>query len=364
MSRYPFLERVNDYMPSLYGHLEEITYKTRYRRYKQLSRIFEDMKVDPDYTLTTTNPRDMVPEDIKEFVKYRRLHDVAAVTILDDLSHLKDLLEAYDNFSVTRFKSKYRKFWPKKYRKKPKQLSPVQYNKIVNRAQELVKSDCSDWSLFRAYGVVMWSLMAGMRPQEVQWAEAFNVEVVDPENKLMRIWIEHVKGAKSYGEPRWAPVLPDGFDFCNFYLKRRAEAMAIPTDALIPKMQGSGGYLSYNKLNVCKVQVEKDLGISFPLRICRATWIMKLKKMGVRGEDASLAAGHGTTVTTEEDYYRKGNDDAVEDIFNIFKKDGKTNNLNAKTSISAISGKLKSENATAGYSSERTGGDSNPRPAA
>jgi len=363
------MERVNDFMPSIDGHIEVSTFKVRYRRYRQLARIFEDMKRDPEYTISTTNPRDIKADDIKEFVKYRRKRDVAPVTILDDLTYLRDLLEAYDNFSVSQFKSKYRKFWPRKFKKKPRQLPPTHYQRIVSRASELVKSDAPTWELVRAYAVVMWPLMGGLRPQEIQHAQASFVD--DLESGIMRIWLEHVKGSGSYGEPRYAPILPEGYEFCKRYLQIRAatlKARGVRSDALIPKHESSGQFLSYQKMNRLKIRVEEDLGINFPLTILRATWIMKLKKMGIRGEDASLAAGHHTTNTTEEDYYRKENEDALEDIFKVFREQAREraehSQENIKKSISAKTGKLNSENRATGHSEKRTGGDSNPRPAA
>ena len=378
MSRYPFMECVNEYVPTIDGHIEQQTYKVRLRRLKQISKILEEMMKDEQYNLSTTNPKIMTDHDIKEFVKFRRKHDIAAVTILDDLTILRELLEYFDNFSVTRFKSRNLSIYPRKYRHRPKQLPPTHYRMIVDRANELIHGSQDNWTLIRAYAVVMWPLMAGLRPQEVQKARASYVDIVDDKIGLMQIWLEHVKGRKTYGEPRFAPVLPEGFAFCKYYLNRRKEELAdlnIRTDALIPKILGEGEYLSYQQINERKTLVEEDLGIEFSLTVLRHTWVQQLKKKyKIVAEDASLAGGHNNTRTTENYYYRKENEDAVEDIMEAF-KEGKSEGKNSenweksvknelKSSIPAKSLRLKSEIGTSGSEMRRTGRDSNPRPAA
>ena len=318
MARYPFMTAVNKFMPTMIGHLDALTHKKRYTRYRQLNDIFVDMKKNGE--IATTNPKMFKAEDLHAFVGYRRRHQIQDVTILDDLTFIRDLLEHFNNYAFNKYKTKYRRHYPKKYKKKPKQLPPATFRAITDKMEELVTSDTDEWRLFKAFAPVVFAIFGGLRPQEVQYADYRNVDY-NSQTGVMTIFLEHVKGMKKYGEPRLSPIIPEAIPFCVKYLQLRKDALkdkGIMSNALIPNMEGKKEYLSYNQLNQLKVKAEVMIDKKFNLTMCRATNVKLLKKSKVPGEDASLSVGHNNTQTTEDDYYRKDNEDAVEDIIKIF----------------------------------------------
>ena len=46
MSRYPFTDCLNEYMPIEYGHISSSTYGTNRRRLVQIGKILHDLKAE------------------------------------------------------------------------------------------------------------------------------------------------------------------------------------------------------------------------------------------------------------------------------------------------------------------------------
>lgn len=116
MSRYPFTDCLNEYMPLEYGHIASSTYATTRRKLVQLGKIFHELKQDG--RVSTDNPRKITAKDIDAFVGYRKANGVVDATILKDLGILKKMLADFDNDAVSAFKSKYPAHYPKKYKRR------------------------------------------------------------------------------------------------------------------------------------------------------------------------------------------------------------------------------------------------------
>ncbi|MFA6952870.1 MAG: hypothetical protein WCQ23_07420 [Candidatus Methanomethylophilaceae archaeon] len=64
MSRYPFTDCLNEYMPLEYGHISSSTYATTRRKLVQLGKIFHELKQDGRVSTTTparSPPRTSTP---------------------------------------------------------------------------------------------------------------------------------------------------------------------------------------------------------------------------------------------------------------------------------------------------------------
>lgn len=79
MSRYPFTDCLNEYMPLEYGHISSSTYATTRRKLVQLGKIFHELKQDG--RVSTDNPRKITAKDIDAFVGYRKANGVVDATI-------------------------------------------------------------------------------------------------------------------------------------------------------------------------------------------------------------------------------------------------------------------------------------------
>ena len=79
MSRYPFTDCLNEYMPLEYGHIASSTYATTRRKLVQLGKIFHELKQDG--RTSTDNPRKITAKDIDAFVGYRKANGVVDATV-------------------------------------------------------------------------------------------------------------------------------------------------------------------------------------------------------------------------------------------------------------------------------------------
>ena len=149
MSRYPFTDCLNEYMPLECGHIASSTYATTRRKLVQLGKIFHELKQDG--RVSTDNPRKITAKDIDAFVGYRKANGVVDATILKDLGILKKMLAYFDNDAISAFKSKYPAHYPKKYKRRAPAMAESVVDRILARAMEISEFD---WKLSEAYGIV------------------------------------------------------------------------------------------------------------------------------------------------------------------------------------------------------------------
>ena len=74
MSRYPFTDCLNQYMPAELGHISSDTYGTARRRLVQIGKIFNQLKQDG--LVSTDNPRKITAKDIDAFVGFRKANGI------------------------------------------------------------------------------------------------------------------------------------------------------------------------------------------------------------------------------------------------------------------------------------------------
>ena len=160
MSRYPFTDCLNQYMPAELGHISSDTYGTARRRLVQIGKIFNQLKQDG--LVSTDNPRKITAKDIDAFVGFRKANGIKNTTILKDLGLLKKMLSYFDNDAVSAFKAKYPAQYPKKYQKRAPSMEPPVVERILERAMEV---STFDWKLSEAYGLVSLAICTGLRPK-------------------------------------------------------------------------------------------------------------------------------------------------------------------------------------------------------
>ncbi len=309
MGRYPFMECVNEYLPSEEGHIAPETMKSLERRLRQIAGIMHQLKEEGK--ISSDNPKKMKPEDIDVFVGFRRKNGVMAATVNKDLGNLKKMFIYFDNDIVSRFEIKYPSHYPKRYKKRGASLEEEKVQAILDRAKSI---NIANWELMEAYGLVSLAICTGFRPKELRMLSISNVTVTE---SGVEIYAEHVKGEGSYGNARYVTMHPDGVESFKRYLEARTlrlERSGKKEDALFPPLKHEGGYLSYGRIRTLKSFVEEDVGFKFDLRKCRRTFGQRAINEGQSMHDVSLVMGHSTMATTQKDYCDKDEHEAARDM--------------------------------------------------
>ena len=311
MSRYPFMDYVNEYMDSLRGVHAEITWDTLMRRYRGMER--ELIKLKEEKKISTVSPKNMTVEDVRQYLIYRKSLNTSSSDMRHTISAVRGLLGFIENTSAEICLIKNPGLKPKGRSPKLPSMEDRTYRKILARSEEVGPED---WERTRAYALVLLCIRTGTRNKEIRLADVFDI---DTNNWILDI--RHVKGEDSYGSPRKVPIHPDIRPIVARYLLLRKKWLTekdLRSDVLFPSFMSKDGYLSSNSLRKIKMIVEKDINEKFDFRTCRRTFGQQYIDSGVKVESVSVAMGHMTTNTTEKYYCRKSQTEASEDLREVW----------------------------------------------
>lgn len=305
MSRYPFQDYAEEYMNSMRGIYADETWKNRMRRYRRMDTCIRDLKEKKK--ISTASPRTMTAEDVRIYLIERKSM-VSPSDLVHDVNALRKLFAYVDNPAVELCLNKNPGLKPRAHgRNRKPSMSDEIYDMILKSSAEI---DPTNFTLVRAYALVLICLRTGCRNKEIRFA---NVEDLNTTTWILNII--HVKGEASYGQPREVPVHPDVHRIILNYLLARQKWMldnSCCSPALFPSNESEDGYLSGNAIRRIKVKVEEDLKIKFDLRECRRTFGQKYMDDGLDLESTSVLMGHSSTKTTEGFYSRKKLNRAIE----------------------------------------------------
>ena len=295
--KHPYAHYLKQYMEFLSGHYAEITLLVRERRLNQFKKIVYEM--NKERKVSTVSPRHLTSKDIAQMIGYRKKNDVSSETIQDDISFLNGFLKFCGNDAVEKFKEEYPRFVPKTYRKRKDCFSEEQFRRILEYAD---KVHSSGPYRMRAYAVVVFCMCGGLRTLEIQNAKVRNLDRTD---KLDKLWLDIVKGGDTYGQSRWAPLLPQSREFIDRYLEMRSRYLmehGIVSDLLIPPFTEDVGVMSDKNIRKLKDYVCEDVGFRFDLRILRRTYAQYLVDADVTLDVVQVALGHSNPNTTYRNY--------------------------------------------------------------
>lgn len=315
MSRYPFTDCLNEYMPAEYGHISTETYKTTKRHLARIGRAFTLLKDRGD--VSTDNPKRITARDVDAYVGYRKASGVKNTTILKELGLLKKMLAYFGNDAVSAFKVKYPAHYPRKYQRRASSLDGEVVDRILALAMEV---PVMDWKKSEAYGLVCLAICTGLRPKELRMMYLDNVHVGGGRAEVYAV---HVKGENSYGVARWIPVHPDGVPVLERYLEARAFKLSLcgrRSDALFPPIRGTAEFVGYNMIEKLKKVVEEDVGEPFDLRKCRRTFGQRALDDGQDIHNVSLVMGHSSISTTQRYYCDKDGRSASDEMTEFWEK--------------------------------------------
>lgn len=317
MSRYPFRECVNEVMRQYTGNRAQSTLEIMGRRYNRMGKDLNLLRSEG--RISTTSPKHLTVEDIAayhEFLRTRLVNGghVCNDSIKKDFIDLDKLCSYYGNRCI----DDYRARCPSLSSRKSSQRLPVMSEKDLDRVLEIASEvpDGDFWGL-RAFALFALYAGAGLRTVEMVHAKAENIIV---EDGCATIFLDHVKGNDTYGEPRTVFIIPKFVPAIERYLRIRRQYLdlcgaeceyvffshkrfEILTDKSIRQIRGN---------------VEKACGMRFDGRMCRRTYGQYLKDKGVSIENVSVNMGHSSTKTTERYYARQRSERAIRETRNSF----------------------------------------------
>ncbi len=305
MSRYPFKECVNKVMAAYEGNRAESTLTVMRRRFNRMEP--EIMGLFEQGLISTTNPRNLTPEDVEQYFNFLRDkpgknegEKVALKSVKKDLIELDKLCKFEKNNCVDVFRARCPALTKGSCRDRLPVFTPKEIERIFDRCDQI---DSSDVTLLRSFALLGLYFGAGLRTIELQNAEVDNIRF---DGDRASIHLTVVKGKDSYGKPRDAFILPRLVPFIKRYLDWREEYLrSVHRECRYYFFSlDDCEMVSDNTIRVHRRCAEQDLGIEFDGRKCRRSYGQYLKDHGVEIEAISSLMGHNNTDTTE-DYYAR-----------------------------------------------------------
>lgn len=306
MARYVFGEYAEKYVESVKGVYSPGTMLTLVRRFKRMEREF--IQLQKDKVVKSISPNTMGIEDVKEFLIYRKNKGIGNSELGHDISAITNLLSYVNNPAAVMCLIKYPFLKPKGTRRKLDPMDDYTFNAIIKKSREI---NMENWKLVRAYTLVLLALSIGTRSEEVRLMEVGDIKA---RHDGWIISVIHVKGERTYGQPRDIPVQASLKRMLEAYLPLREQFLKdhnLMTKALFPSSYSDDGFLAANTLRKIKSFVEKDVGVNFDFRTCRRTFGQKYVDADLDIESVSVLMGHCSTQTTERYYCRKSNKEAI-----------------------------------------------------
>jgi len=263
--------------------------------------------------ISSFNPADITPEDVREFYTFLKERGLSSKGISHELSALKMLCKFVGNNCVDTAKSKYPAMMVIARHSRLNTLSVEDFHTIFHHSLSL---DRRDYFRCRAYGLVFLCIGAGLRTKELQYA---CIENLDLDNGTL--FIDRVKGEGTYGEARTISIMRE----CVPVVRRYMDALkdhsggVLGSGALFPSPDGC--YLSTNTMRAIKERVCEETGVDFSFQMCRRTYGQYALDVGISLESVSVLMGHSTTKTTENYYARRKGSVAVDEAREKWRSD-------------------------------------------
>ena len=332
---------------------EKITVKDKERQFRRIGDVIG--KLLKNGALETSNPALWTINDIAVIAsKVRDTMDVQPDTRAHLLSSVNVLCKFLGNRNVELAKVRYPSLFPKEVRGIPDVLNDAEYKIVANY---VTRPDQAWMDLRRSFCVGL-ILFGGIRPQEDQNIRSINLDIENLECNL-----EHVKGRRTYGRARTQPMHPDARDLVERYTAAyRARGMS----GYLLQNEATGMALSDKTLRKMFSEVSAGCGVRITATVCRATWIERQLNLCGNIEATAVAAGN-TPQTIAKNYGRMRPDTAVRTIKKGWETDMKKDTKEESGNKGGNGGCSKNAECASRISESeiwRTGGDSNPRPAA
>jgi hypothetical protein len=262
MSRYPFNDKIEEFLEASPGKSNDQSVSTDRNRLQNIGRILHLLKEIG--TIQSDNPSRITPKDIQCFVEERRSEEISDSTISRDLSYLDGYLQFHDNCSVEEYLEELRKRDLEKQRKDSERA----LRKIFLHNSK----DIRDARMIRAYAFVMLAIVFDIHPDMLRKAKLrnlYNGAVNDYRIQFMdRNGIERDECL----DLNRLPVIERYID--QTYLLGIVNSTPRP---LFPSSNPLFDYISPDESREFKNMVEKDIGATFDYIQCTKIYLHMLK---------------------------------------------------------------------------------------
>ena len=301
------------FLHAMERNYKPITRENLMRRYKRMDRDCEMLYKQG--ILSTLSPKNMLPEDICNYLVYRSNIGNSDSEMIHEISSVVKLFDYIGNPAARECLAKYPYLKPKKSTERLPSMDPAVVDMIYAKAMEVPQTD---WISMVSYGLAVFAVSTGMRNKELRLCD---IRDINAENAQWVVTVKHPKGEGTYGKERPVPVDPRAYPFLKRYFIARMKFVnerGSVSNALFPGGYSDGGYLSSNAVREYCSRVSKDLGVEFNLRDCRRTYGQNLLDMDADIETVSKLLGHASTATTEGYYCSIRQSVAVEKASKIY----------------------------------------------
>ncbi|WP_400207782.1 tyrosine-type recombinase/integrase [Methanomethylophilus alvi] len=299
MGRDPFKEHWTSYLGMCVGTYADKTIEVTRRRFRGLERIVRTKYEEGE--LSTQNPKHFTAED--SLIIYTELGEEnpetkkarQPVTVSKYMNDLRNLCLSLDNCCVDVMHKRY-PYTRKKI--KHTRLECMDVETMEKIAQRTANIDDDDFTMLRSYAVAGTYLGAGTRTLKLQHIKVCNVHL---DHDIPHIFLEVVKGGDTYGEDRYAPMIPMFYPVLKRYMVARQKYLddhGLESDLLFFRLS-DGVMLTDKSVRKVRSIANTGMGMDFSGMDCRRSYGQYWKDLSVPIEDISRYMGHASTKTTE-----------------------------------------------------------------
>jgi hypothetical protein len=160
MSRYPFSDRIEEYISSgVVSFGNEKSVEAARRHLRSIGRILHQLKTEG--IINSDNPSMLTMNDIQSFADRRKSDGASDSTIRRDLDYLNGYLLYLDNDSATVFQEDREE----QRRELDEQSSLIALKRIMDAS---AKPDRMNWEAVRAFSFVILITVLGVRPEQLR----------------------------------------------------------------------------------------------------------------------------------------------------------------------------------------------------
>ncbi|HYT17977.1 MAG TPA: site-specific integrase [Thermoplasmata archaeon] len=307
MGRYPFLNRVDEYLRDL--TCAEPTYRERKRKLLMLGHEYN--RILDEHPGLIADPKKFTEREVRVFLNWMRGKGFGVAYQVKLVQYLRLMLRYFGNPAFDRMKAN--RELPRPARKR---LHAPNHDEILDILQRLEKVD--GWQGAALRFAVLMHYNTGLRVKELRLASLRDLDL-----SRMRFVVMHPKGEGVWADAGRIVKLPNNIltavhDFFDARAEHCREMKLDPTNVAPLFPAWDGRFYSEPGWRHMRVKVFKRLGIEGNFRELRPAHAMRLKKLGVPIEAVSQRLGHADTLTTERSYARIEDEDAEDLILKVW----------------------------------------------
>lgn len=293
------MEAVDEFLEDYSQVYAQSTCGERRKQYVRLNKVINGLYSNK--MISSDDPKQWTPEDAKVISAKIRSKKTYSSNYAGRLQGSMNVMCKYHlNRCFEDAKCRYPLLFPKKKEVRVPVLSKDEFEIIMRYCLR----EGQNFNELKMSAAVTLAICAGLRPQEVQYIRAENIDLFS-----LVINLQHVKGQDSYGIQRRVPMHPLSEIIISRYISEF-------------RSRGFSGYLfqykgepiSDNTLRSYIYDIGHGCGIVFSITKCRATWGQLLIDMGIRDEVVSVLMGHSSTAVTNKYYARTRENMAIDTV--------------------------------------------------